>query len=413
MKKELLIPNPWGMLNVLFSGIIATVWLWIQLIVITTGISTALAGGLGLIVLFFWVLVQRGINVLERRRSEAIYNTEIPFPPRRRANSTGFRGWAETNIRAAGEAYFWRETALHFSKQVLGLFTLILVAMCATFATFLFIGAINPDATLIAFDAPARGPARGMFVVFGCLAFIVGFVSLWVAAIADRALDRWLLAVPQAETLKRELTEVDRARVGAVDAATTERLRIERDLHDGVQPTLVALSMKVGMAKAKVARDPEGAHALLEEAHSDSKAAITQLRELVRGIHPAVLTDRGLDAAVSALAARSAVPVTVNVDVPRVAPNIESVAYFVVAEALSNMGKHAQATEGHVSITYMGGRMRIEVRDNGRGGAQLSTAGSTTGLAGLAHRVTAARGTFNVHSPVGGPTVITVELPCE
>ena len=379
MKKELLIPNPWGMLNVLFSGIIATVLLWVQLVVITTGISTALAAGLGLIVLFFWVFVQRGINVLERRRSEAIYNTEFSFPPRRRANSTGFRGWVETNIRAAGEAYFWRETALHFSKQVLGLFTLI----------------------------------RGMFVVFGCLAFIVGFVSLWVAAIADRALDRWLLAVPQAETLKRELTEVDRARMGAVDAATTERLRIERDLHDGVQPTLVALSMKVGMAKAKVARDPEGAHTLLEEAHSDSKAAITQLRELVRGIHPAVLTDRGLDAAVSALAARSAVPVTVNVDVPRVAPNIESVAYFVVAEALSNMGKHAQATEGHVSITHMGGRMRIEVRDNGRGGAQLSTAGSTTGLAGLAHRVTAARGTFNVHSPVGGPTVITVELPCE
>ena len=169
MKKELLIPNPWGMLNVLFSGIIATVLLWVQLVVITTGISTALAAGLGLIVLFFWVFVQRGINVLERRRSEAIYNTEFSFPPRRRANSTGFRGWVETNIRAAGEAYFWRETALHFSKQVLGLFTLILCAVCAVFTAVFFIGAINPDAPAILATPEPRGSTRGMFVVLSLI----------------------------------------------------------------------------------------------------------------------------------------------------------------------------------------------------------------------------------------------------
>lgn len=403
----------WGVANVLFSGIIASVWLWVQLIYLSVGLSTALAGGVGLILLFFWVWVQRGINVLERRRSEAVYDMGYPFPPRRRSVRTGFVGWLDTNIRAVGEAYFWRETFLHFTKMVLGLFTLILVTGFLAISVFSIVFAINPDAAQVMFSATPAKSARWVLIVVSLLALMIAAVSLWVGAIADRALDAWLLAVPKAETLKRELTEVDRARVGAVDAATTERLRIERDLHDGVQPTLVALSMKIGMAKSKVERDPQGAAELLEEAHSDSKAAITQLRELVRGIHPAVLTDRGLDPAISALAARSAVPVSVNVNVPRLAPNVESVAYFVVSEALSNMGKHSHATEGRIDISVVNDRLRVQVWDNGRGGARVSDDGSATGLNGLAHRVVAARGTFNVHSPVGGPTVITVELPCE
>jgi len=171
--------------------------------------------------------------------------------------------------------------------------------------------------------------------------------------------------------------------------------------------------MTLGMARSKLDTDPEAARAMIDEAHSEAKAAVNDLRQLARGIHPAVLTDRGLDAALSALAAASPIPVRVRVDLAERLPRtLESTAYFVVAEALTNVAKHSRATHAEVVVTRDAGRARVVVFDNGTGGAHITPGTDSTGLAGLAERVRAAQGTLTISSPVGGPTLITVELPC-
>ncbi|MBI2760237.1 MAG: hypothetical protein HYX51_02280 [Chloroflexi bacterium] len=203
------------------------------------------------------------------------------------------------------------------------------------------------------------------------------------------------------------LTE-SRSRV--MDAALAERRRIERDLHDGAQQRLVALAMELGMAKMKMDSDPEAAKHLVDEAHREAKLAMVEIRNLVQGIHPAVLTDRGLDAALSALAGRCPAPVAVIVEVDQRPPAVvESAAYFLVAEALTNVAKHSAATEASVVVRRARGILTVEVADNGLGGADL-TAG--TGLAGLVDRVTALDGRMTVESPPGRGTRLYAELPC-
>ncbi|HEX6022439.1 MAG TPA: histidine kinase, partial [Solirubrobacter sp.] len=182
----------------------------------------------------------------------------------------------------------------------------------------------------------------------------------------------------------------------------------ERDLHDGAQQRLVSLAMTLG--RAKVSEDPEHTRRLLDEAHGEAKEALTELRNLARGIHPAVLTDRGLDAAVSALAARCPVPVAVDVDLPRRAgAGTEAIAYFVVAEALTNVAKHSQATRAWLTAEFQGDRLVVEVLDNGVGGATMAG----TGIAGLRDRVRAVDGELTLTSPPGHGTTLRVELPCE
>ena len=219
-----------------------------------------------------------------------------------------------------------------------------------------------------------------------------------------------LLGPTHRAELAASVEEQRAKRAMAVDVAAAERRRIERDLHDGAQQRLVALAMGLGMAREKFASQPEAAKTLLDEAHDEAKRALAELRDLARGIHPAVLTDRGLDAAISALAARSPVPVEVRADLRDRPPAVaESTAYFVVAEALANVAKHAAATRVQVRIAREGGRLLVEVRDDGVGGADPAGGG---GLAGLADRVAAVDGRLIIASPKGGPTVVQAELPC-
>jgi signal transduction histidine kinase len=209
--------------------------------------------------------------------------------------------------------------------------------------------------------------------------------------------------------LTARIGELERSRARVVGAAETERRRIERDLHDGAQQRLVSLAMNLGRAKARFASDPEAAMRIIDEAHAEAKQALTELRNLVRGVHPPVLADRGLDAAISALAARCPVPVAVRADLAtRPAIAAEAIAYFVVAEALTNVAKHARATEAAVTLESYDGVLRVAVRDNGIGGADRHG----QGLAGLADRLAGVDGRLSVFSPAGGPTVIEVELPC-
>ncbi|MDH6497280.1 signal transduction histidine kinase [Streptomyces sp. SAI-149] len=209
--------------------------------------------------------------------------------------------------------------------------------------------------------------------------------------------------------LSARVVELESDRGVVVDTAAADLRRIERDLHDGAQARLVALAMDLGLAKEKLTEDPEAAARMVDEAHGEVKTALQELRDLARGIHPAVLTDRGLDAALSSVASRCTVPVQVEVDLPsRPAPAIEGIAYFTVSELLQNISKHARATFAAVDVWRVENRLMLQVVDNGVGGADAS---SGSGLAGLAERLDAVDGILVVDSPAGGPTRVTAELP--
>jgi signal transduction histidine kinase len=222
---------------------------------------------------------------------------------------------------------------------------------------------------------------------------------------------RALLGPSRAQRLEWRVTDLAVSRADLAAAADAERRRIERDLHDGTQQRLVSLAVNLGLARATLTDLPDEARRVIDEAHREAKEAVSELNDLVRGLHPAVLDDRGLDAALSGLAARVPLPVRLHVDLGgRVAPGAESVAYFVVSEALTNVTKHSRATRVDVSVRRTGRVVRVEVTDDGVGGAD---AAAGTGLAGLAGRVGSVDGVFRISSPAGGPTTVTAELPWE
>ncbi|WP_055567084.1 sensor histidine kinase [Streptomyces atriruber] len=225
-----------------------------------------------------------------------------------------------------------------------------------------------------------------------------------------------LLPSPEAQRsadLAERVEELTVTRAGAVAAHGAELRRIERDLHDGTQARLVSLSMRVGLARRAYDKDPEAAKKLLADAQDQAEEALTELRHVVRGIHPPILTDRGLVGAVRALAAGSGLDVAVHDDGveagTRAPAAVEAAAYFVVAEALTNAAKHSGSERASVELWRRGAMLRVVVRDEGRGGVDES---GGSGLLGMRRRVAALDGTVEVSSPVGGPTVIEVELPC-
>ncbi|MET8449921.1 sensor domain-containing protein [Streptomyces sp. NPDC005209] len=242
----------------------------------------------------------------------------------------------------------------------------------------------------------------GLFVLWPVLPFVVrGLTNV------DRAMVRGLLS--PSDELERRIAELESDRGVVVDTAAADLRRIERDLHDGAQARLVNLAMGLGLAKEKLLEDPDSAAAMVEEAHGEVKLALQELRDLARGIHPAVLTDRGLDAALSSVASRCTVPVKVTADLEsRPAAAIEGIAYFTVSELLQNISKHSGARTAAVDVWRTEHRLLIQVWDDGRGGARLD---GGTGMRGLADRLGAVDGLFVVDSPPGGPTTITAELP--
>jgi signal transduction histidine kinase len=251
-------------------------------------------------------------------------------------------------------------------------------------------------------------PEALLLAAVGLLLCVVATWATRAMAAAHAVVAQGLLG-PGREQLRSRVATLQASRDRAVDAAEDERRRIERDLHDGAQQRLVALAMDLGMARAKLRTDPQAATDLVGEAHEEAKRALAELRDLARGIHPAVLADRGLDAAISALAARSPVPVGVEVVSERLPGPVESTGYFVVAEALTNAAKHAHAGEITVRIAHEGDLLVVEVADDGTGGADPARG---SGLRGLADRVAAIDGRLTVTSPPGGPTVVRAELPC-
>ncbi|MFE7587853.1 sensor histidine kinase [Kitasatospora sp. NPDC001119] len=227
----------------------------------------------------------------------------------------------------------------------------------------------------------------------------------------DTGIARSLLAPGRDVELTRRVEYLTQSRARAMDAAEAERRRIERDLHDGAQQRLVAMAMTLGRVSSRLKGSGQEATAeLVDSARDEARQAIVELRDLTRGLHPPVLTDRGLDAALSAVAARSPIPVTVDVEVePRPSATVEGAAYFVVTEALANVGKHSAATSAWVLVRRIGDRLMVAIGDDGIGGADPARG---SGLTGLADRVAGLDGKLTVTSPVGGPTTIEVEMQC-
>lgn len=328
------------------------------------------------------------IGELERYRLRLLGHT-VPsphLPPSR----PGLTSWAVTRY---WEAATWRAFAY-----------VILLALGMGFVDLLAV-AFVAGCFYAVFIWPFDGGSWLALIGFVPLLIVSLFVATAVAS-AHAALARGLLG-GQVERKVHDLTE-SRARL--LDSFDSERRRIERDLHDGAQQRLVSLSMTLGLIQHELRDGPSQARALAVKAGEQAHAALVELRELVRGIHPQVLTDHGLAAAVSELADRSPVPVTVRLDVERLPSIVESTAYFVVAEAITNAVKHAKAKKIAVNGWMVRGPGLVtEIRDDGLGGADPSDG---TGLAGLADRVAAIGGVFTLSSPLGGPTIVHLELPC-
>ena len=239
---------------------------------------------------------------------------------------------------------------------------------------------------------------------------LIGWWCATPGLVRGRALaERNILGSRRVEELERRVEEVTTSRAETLDHSAAEVRRIERDLHDGAQARIASVGMNVGLAEKLMATDPEAAAALLREARETTVSALEDLRSVVRGIHPPALADRGLAGGIEALALPIPLPITVTVDAPSLPPPVESAAYFAVAECLANTVKHAAANRAWVRVRHDGEVLHLVVGDDGRGGAD--PAGS--GLTGVAQRLAAFDGTMVVDSPAGGPTVVTMEVPCQ
>jgi signal transduction histidine kinase len=385
---------------------------------------TMVSIGAGLLVTFLGIPVLaaglagcRGFGALERARARGLLRLEVADPEPLRMRTNGFLGWMGAVLKSGTS---WR--------------TLLYAVIHLPWAVFSFVVAVNfwvYGWALLTYPLwfwlfPVYGGQDGLQLygdethhIYLDNPFEIGVTALigllftlatpWIVralTMVDRLMVHGLLGPSKLATRVVEL-ESDRGVV--VDTAAADLRRIERDLHDGAQARLVALAMDLGLAKEKLTEDPQAAARMVDEAHGEVKTALQELRDLARGIHPAVLTDRGLDAALSAVASRCTVPVQVEVDLAdRPAPAIEGIAYFTVSELLQNISKHSRATWAAVDVWRVENRLMLQVVDNGVGGAGTS---GGSGLAGLAERLDAVDGILVVDSPVGGPTRITAELP--
>ncbi|WP_433889201.1 sensor histidine kinase [Streptomyces sp. CA-111067] len=250
-------------------------------------------------------------------------------------------------------------------------------------------------------------------VPLGLLLLALWYASAVPLARLNALVIRSLLAPTEQARLRARVQQLAASRAETVDTQAGELRRIERDLHDGAQARLASLGMSLGLAEQLLAHDPQAAARLLAEARESTSTALVELRDLVRGIHPPVLADRGLDGAIQALALVNPVPTEVVIDLPgRLPAPVESAAYFAVAEALANAVKHARARHISIRLRYTGeggGLLDAVVRDDGIGGASFA---GGTGLRGIERRLSAFDGTVSVDSPAGGPTEVRMTLPC-
>jgi signal transduction histidine kinase len=399
-----------AVIHLMTGAVTGAVALAVLIVMTVTGVTTLwfFLAGLPVLVTMLWLCLQFGR--FERARFAVLLGVRLPAPPV--DLSSGATLWQR----------LWRLVAERATRRQFGYalirFPLGFAEGFAVTAAWSFVVALLglPLFSWLLlheqWHVSAPIPRLGEMIagaVLGLLLLPVPAQLTRLLADLDIAVARYLIGPGGSTDQTERITQLERSRAQVVDAAEAERRRIERDLHDGAQQRLVSLAMNLGRAKARFADDPEAARDIIDQAHTEAKEALAELRNLVRGVHPPVLADRGLDAAISGLAAICPVPVTVRAGTgPRPPVSAEAIAYFVVAEALTNVAKHAHASRAEVSVTRHGDVLRVVIRDDGVGGADPQG----EGLAGLADRLAGVDGRLSVRSPAGGPTVIEAELPC-
>ncbi|GAA2589806.1 sensor histidine kinase [Dactylosporangium fulvum] len=318
--------------------------------------------------------------------------------PHRTPDKPGVRPWVYFRLK---EGVTWRElgyTMLMIS--ILCWVDMIVIAGVTTVVTSLMFGPAYIDQVPLWLTS--------LLSMAGLVLAVASAYPLAGWAGVRAAMARAILA-PRMDDNDPRLVELTQSRARLVDAFEIERRRIERDLHDGAQQRLLALSMELGIARMELPDESPAAESV-ERAHRLTKEALTDLRELIRGVHPKILTDRGLDAALREVADRATVPVDLDLAIPhRLPQSVEVAAYFAVVEALTNVTKHSGARRARVAASVRFDRLSVQIRDDGQGGADPARG---TGLTGLADRVAALEGKVSFASPIGGPTVVHVEIPC-
>jgi signal transduction histidine kinase len=378
-----------------------------------TAASAALTavGGLGIPLLTTVVGLTRRLVDAHRRWAGAVLGTPIPspyqpMPPRRLAR---WRAVAADKATWRDFAWLLANFPVSLGGMVIGVALWGGAAQCALAP--LLRAVLPPEVVFDPLVIKVTNQPRAWLMVLLSPAVIAAAYLLprWLI-IARARLARWLLAPTAADLLSRRVGELTATRAEALDTAAVELRRIERDLHDGPQARLVSLAMNLGVAEDVVEDDPAAAKTMLAQARDSARATLDELRDLVRGIHPPVLADRGLAGAVRALALTSPIPVEVRLRLERrLAAPVESAAYFVVAEALANAIRHSGAGRIRISIHDDVTALRLIVWDDGRGGADPD---GGTGLRGIQRRLAAFDGVLDIVSPPRGPTVLSVELPC-
>ncbi|MET7758984.1 sensor domain-containing protein [Streptomyces sp. NPDC005389] len=382
------------------------------------------SAGAGLLITFLGVPILagalamcRGFGFVERARARALLDVDVRAPEPVRGRTGGAFSWMGAMLKSGAS---WRHLLYAIVHMPWAVFSFsVTVAFWAwgwslfTYPLWqwVFPAYVGQDGIQLYGDGSHDLYLDSPFEI--AVTSLVGLLFVMVGPWLLRgfvAVDRFLVSgLLGPSRLASRVTELESDRGVVVDTAAADLRRIERDLHDGAQARLAALAMDLGLAKEKLAEDPQAAAVLVDEAHGEVKLALQELRDLARGIHPAVLTDRGLDAALSAVASRCAVPVSVDVDLPaRPVAAIEGIAYFTVSELLRNVTAHARARRAWVDVWRTGDRLMLQVRDDGVGGAHVVTGRS---LSSLTERVGAVDGVLAVDSPEGGPTTVTVELP--
>jgi signal transduction histidine kinase len=388
---------PWRSLAYLTSGALigfGTILAVLGLLATGVVLSVVVVGVAG-----YMATVLSGVAVgrLERWRMRLVDADELPDPHRRPARP-GIRAWVGERLR---EQATWRELGYTMICALLLCWMDALVVTVAVYAPLtLLAGPLYIDDEPLSLTLPLV--AAGIPV-----ALVMAYpVTAWAGV---RAMLARAILAPRGGDADARLVEVTRSRARLVDAFEVERRRIERDLHDGAQQRLVALSMQLGLARLELTAESPAAEPVAA-AQDLARQALTDLRELIRGVHPQILTDRGLAAALGDVAGTAPVPVDLHLRLPRRLPSVTEVtAYFVVVEALANIAKHSGAGRSAVAAWLAGDRLIVEVRDDGRGGADPARG---SGLVGLADRVAAVDGTVALSSPRGGPTLVHVEIPC-
>jgi len=366
--------------------------------------------GVGILFLLGFIYLIFALGWFEAARIDGLYGFGIPHHRLRTSGRPGFGGFMRTLWLQLIDPASWRGVANAAIATVLGWIVLGMIGLMSSgivlaFAP-LFTRSDGIPLSNTGFDVPVAWA-----VPVGILSAVVGVAAIVGLAILHGIIGRAIMVPSREAQLTAAAPPSNAPRARAVRAADVERTRIERDLHDGVQPRLVSVGMTLGLAQQKIDSDPEAAKQLIGEAHTSTKAAITELRQLARGIHASVLDDRGLDAALSALAGRSVIPVHLDVRLDgRCSRDAEAAAYFAIAESLTNAAKHSRATECRVVVRLRdNGMLWARVEDNGVGGARVLPGG---GLDGIVNRIAAAGGEARIDSPAGGPTSLEVSVPC-